>query len=32
MGYEIREGQGSLWPNENRKSDNAPVATGRCKH
>ena len=30
MSYEIREGQGSLCPNENRKSDNAPNATGRC--
>jgi uncharacterized protein (DUF736 family) len=29
MAYEIREGQGSLWPNEDRRSDNAPNATGK---
>ena len=30
MAYEIKPGQGSLWANENKTSDNAPNATGRC--
>jgi hypothetical protein len=30
MAYEIRELQGSLFPNENKQSENSPNATGKC--
>jgi uncharacterized protein (DUF736 family) len=30
MAYEIRELQGSLFPNENKQSENSPNATGRA--
>lgn len=31
MAYEIREGEGSLFDNNNRKSDASPHKTGKCK-
>jgi hypothetical protein len=30
MAYELREFQGSLFPNENKQSENSPNATGKA--
>jgi uncharacterized protein (DUF736 family) len=30
MAYELRELQGSLFPNENKQSENSPNATGKA--
>ena len=31
MAYEIREGQGSMWPPKKRTSDKAPNLSGTCR-